>query len=106
MRRALALALVAALFGAIPATSAASHGASAYRTSAGSYTMPGGTAIGTSPVTFTQPTVQDTAKATEDSVAVRVNDPQASVVALAVTITPAGGSPVTKTLLCNGGTLP
>jgi hypothetical protein len=106
MRRALALALVAALFGVIPASSAASHGPSAYRTSAGSYTMPGGTAVGTSPVTLMQPTVQDTARATEDSVAVRVKDPQAPVVALAVTITPAGGSPVTKTLICNGATLP
>ncbi|MCU1586830.1 MAG: caspase family protein [Frankiales bacterium] len=105
MRRALALALVAALFGALPAASAAPHGPSAYRTSSGSYTMAGGTSLGSSApvVTLQGPTVRDTARATEDSVAISVKDPQASVVALAVTITAAGGSSVTKTLLCNGG---
>lgn len=105
MRRALALALVAALFGAIPASSAAPHGPSAYRTATGSYTMAGGTSVGSSPVTFTNPAVEDTARATEDSVAVLVKDPQTSVVAIALTITPAGGGAVTKTLVCDGGSL-
>jgi hypothetical protein len=67
--------------------------------------MAGGTSLGasTAPVTLLGPTVRDTARATEDSVAISVKDPQASVVALAVTITAPGGSSSTKTLLCNGG---
>jgi hypothetical protein len=105
MRRALALGLVVALFTGIPASTAATHGPSAYRKASGSYTMTGGATLGSpgTAATVLQPTVRDTARATEDSVAISVADSASKVIALAVTITPAGGSPVSKLLLCNSG---
>ncbi|MCW2545041.1 MAG: caspase family protein, partial [Frankiales bacterium] len=104
MRRALALALVAAaLFSAVPASLAAAHGPSAYRKTAGGYTMPGGASLGSAASYALKPAVTDTARATEDSVTIAVKDSGASVVALNVTVTPAGGSPTTKTLICNNG---
>ncbi len=107
MRRALALALVAAaLLAWVPGSTAASHGPSAYRTAAGSYTMAGGATLGsTGTFALLAPTITDTARATEDSVAIAVKDSGASVVALNVTLTPAGESGTTKTLLCNKGSI-
>jgi hypothetical protein len=106
MRRAFALALVAAaLFSAVPGSLAASHGPSAYRKAAGAYTMAGGATLGSSATYALKPAVTDTARATEDSVAVTVKDSGASVVALNVTVTPVGGSPTTKTLICNKGSI-
>src|SRR5689334_11063504 len=84
MRRALALALVAAaLLAWVPGSTAASHGPSAYRTAAGSYSMAGGATLGsTGTFALLAPTITDTARATEDSVAIAVKDTGASVVAL------------------------
>lgn len=107
MRRALALALAAlacaSVVGTVPASDAATHGPSAYRTAAGDYTMAGGATLSSSSaVTLTEPTVSDTARATEDSVAISVADASASVVALNVSVTAPDGTG-TESVVCNGG---
>ncbi len=110
MRRAAALCLVTALAGGVVATlpaSGATNGPSAYRTASSSYTMAGGISLGTPTTaqTVAAPTARDAARPTEDRVAITVKDTQSSVVALAISVTPAGGS-TTRSVACNAATIP
>lgn len=106
MRRALVFGLVGALSGGVVATlpaSGAVHGASAYRQASASYSRPGGVTLGTPTTvhTLSSPTAQDVARASEDRVAITVTDRQSTVVALAISVTPAGSSTATRSVACN-----
>jgi hypothetical protein len=111
MRRAVVLGLVTAVVGgvvaSVPATGA-THGPSAYRNAAGSYSGPGGVTLGspTTVRTVSSPTVSDTARPTEDRVTITVKDNAGSVVALAISVTPPGATTATRSVACVSASLP
>lgn len=100
-RRLLALATTALLVPLHGSSEAATH-----RVVTAAYSAPGGTGLGTTATTSTigSPTASETSRSDEDSVLVRVTDPSSTAVALAVDVTPLGGSTV-RTLACNDLTL-
>lgn len=97
------LACVAALLTWTPAASATS-----YRTSSATYIAPGGSTLGVAGTvsTLTSPALTDRARNGEDRVTVSVTDSLSAAVAMAVDVTPAGGSKAARTIGCSVVTVP
>ena len=111
MRRAVVLGLVTAVVGGVVATvpaSGATHGPSAYRSATASYTRPGGITLGSasSVRTISPAPAKDVARTSEDRVTITVKDTASAVVALAITVTPAGATTGTRSVACNSASLP
>ena len=107
MRRVIGLGLATALLAVTPAIGATAHGPSAYRKVIAGYGQPGGTTLGTpdSTKTHSSPTITDTARDAEDSVAITARDKSGSPIALAVLITPYRSTVSTLRLVCTSTTV-